>query len=67
MEGTQQSGLLDLKIADIVRDEKMLKRARNMAIDIIKDDPELEKKENSALARHLILINKYKENWGLIS
>ena len=43
MEGTQQSGILDLKIADIIRDEKMLKRARNMAIDIIKDDPELEK------------------------
>jgi len=67
MEGTRQSGLLDLKIADIVRDEKMLKRARNMAIDIIKDDPELEKRENSPLARHLLLINKYKENWGLIS
>jgi ATP-dependent DNA helicase RecG len=67
MEGTQQSGLLDLKIADIVRDEKMLKRARNMAIDIIKDDPELEKRENSVLAKHLVLIHKYKENWGLIS
>jgi ATP-dependent DNA helicase RecG len=67
MEGTQQSGILDLKIADIIRDEKMLKRARNMAIDIIKDDPELEKKENSPLARHLLLINKYTENWGLIS
>jgi ATP-dependent DNA helicase RecG len=67
MEGTQQSGLLDLKIADIVRDEKMLKRARNMAIDIIRDDPELEKRENSVLARHLLLVNKYKENWGLIS
>jgi ATP-dependent DNA helicase RecG len=67
MEGTQQSGLLDLKIADIVRDEKMLKHARNMAIDIIRDDPELEKRENSVLARHLLLINKYKENWGLIS
>jgi len=67
MEGTQQSGLLDLKIADIIRDEKMLKRARNMAIDIIEDDPELEKRENAVLARHLLLINKYSENWGLIS
>jgi ATP-dependent DNA helicase RecG len=67
MEGTQQSGILDLKIADIIHDEKLLKRARNMAIDIIKDDPELEKRENSVLARHLILVKKYKENWGLIS
>jgi len=45
----------------------MLKCARNMAVDIIKDDPELEKKENYPIARHLDLINKYKENWGLIS
>jgi ATP-dependent DNA helicase RecG len=67
MEGTRQSGILDLKIADIVHDEKMLKRARNMAIDIIKDDPELEKKENSSLARHLVLVYRNKENWGLIS
>ncbi len=67
MEGTQQSGILDLKIADIIRDEKMLKCSRNMAVDIIKDDPELEKKENFPIARHLDLINKYKENWGLIS
>jgi len=67
IEGTQQSGILNLKIADIIRDEKLLKRARKMAIDIIKNDPELEKKENSLLAQHLVLINKYKENWGLIS
>jgi len=67
MEGTQQSGLLNLKIADIVRDEKILKYARNMAVAIIKDDPELEKPENSILARHLIHINKSMENWGLIS
>ena len=67
MEGTQQSGILDLKIADIIRDEKLLKYARNMAVDIIKDDPELIKKENFPITRHLDLINKYKENWGLIS
>jgi ATP-dependent DNA helicase RecG len=67
MEGTQQSGILDLKIADIIRDEKILKYARNTAVDIIKDDPELGKKENFLIARHLDLINKFKENWGLIS
>jgi ATP-dependent DNA helicase RecG len=67
MEGTQQSGLLNLKIADIVRDEKILKYARNMAVEIIREDPELEKKENAVLARHLIHMNKSSENWGLIS
>ena len=67
MEGTQQSGLLNLKIADIVRDEKILRYARNMAVEIIREDPELEKKENELLARHLIHMNQSSENWGLIS
>jgi ATP-dependent DNA helicase RecG len=67
MEGTQQSGILNLKIADIIRDEKILKYARNLATDIIRDDPNLEKEHNAILARHLKIMNKYKENWGLIS
>ena len=67
MEGTQQSGILNLKIADIIRDEKILKYARNLATDIISDDPNLEKETNAILARHLKIMNKYRENWGLIS
>jgi ATP-dependent DNA helicase RecG len=67
MEGTQQSGILDLKIADIIRDEKVLKFARNLATDIIREDPELEHESNALLARHLKIMNKYNENWGLIS
>ncbi len=45
MEGTQQSGILNLKIADVIRDEKILKYARNLAQDIIRDDPDLEKEK----------------------
>jgi len=67
MEGTQQSGILNLKIADIIRDEKILRYARNLATDIIRDDPNLEKEHNEILARHLKIMNKYRENWGLIS
>lgn len=67
MEGTQQSGILNLKIADIVRDEKVLKYARNVATDIIRDDPDLSGEGNAVIARHLKLMNKYRENWGLIS
>jgi ATP-dependent DNA helicase RecG len=67
MEGTQQSGILNLKIADIIHDEKILKYARNLATDIIRDDPNLEKEHNTILARHLKIMNKYGENWGLIS
>jgi ATP-dependent DNA helicase RecG len=67
MEGTQQSGILNLKIADIIRDEKVLKFARNLATDIIREDPNLEKESNSVLARHLKILDRYKQNWGLIS
>jgi ATP-dependent DNA helicase RecG len=67
MEGTQQSGILNLKIADIIRDEKILKYARNLATDIIRDDPTLGKETNAVLARHMKIMDKYRENWGLIS
>jgi ATP-dependent DNA helicase RecG len=67
LEGTQQSGILNLKIADIIHDEKILKYARNLATDIIRDDPDLEKENNAILARHLSIMNKYGQNWGLIS
>ena len=67
LEGTQQSGLLNLKIADIVRDEKLLKYARNVAADIIRDDPELEDDKNKVLSDHLRLMTRYAQNWGLIS
>ena len=67
LEGTRQSGLLNLKIADIFRDEKILKYARNIASDIILDDPLLEKEKNKILALHMTDVNKNHENWGLIS
>ncbi|MDP4281097.1 MAG: ATP-dependent DNA helicase RecG [Bacteroidota bacterium] len=67
LEGTRQSGLLELKIADIVKDEKILRYARNLAADIIQDDPTLEKKENAILAAHLRILSRRQENWGLIS
>jgi ATP-dependent DNA helicase RecG len=67
MEGTQQSGILNLKIADVIRDEKMLKYVRNLALDIIRADPELQKENNAILARHLTIMDQNRENWGLIS
>ena len=67
LEGTQQSGILNLKIADIIKDEKTLKLARSLASDIIYDDPELGKKENAPLLHYLKILDRYKENWGLIS
>jgi ATP-dependent DNA helicase RecG len=65
--GTQQSGILNLRIADIIKDEKILKAARNLASEIIREDPDLVDEKNSLLSRHLIQMDKHQGNWGLIS
>lgn len=67
LQGTQQSGIMDLRIADIVKDEKILKYARNVASEIISKDPALLKRENDILAHHLRNMDKKQQNWGLIS
>jgi len=40
--GTKQSGLPDLKVADIVRDARLLEAARKDAFGLIEEDPELQ-------------------------
>jgi ATP-dependent DNA helicase RecG len=67
IDGLQQSGIVDLRLADIVRDEQILKYARNLAIDILADDPELEKNQNERLNSHLKTLKKYSQNWSIIS
>ena len=46
MMGTQQSGVLNLKIGDIVKDASLLKTARNMAMELLEKDPDLKAPEN---------------------
>lgn len=67
MHGTRQSGILDLQLADIIKDEKMLKYARNLATEILEDDPELQKPGNQILATRLKQLQKHRQDWSLIS
>jgi ATP-dependent DNA helicase RecG len=67
LQGTQQSGIMDLRIADIVKDEKILKYARNLASEIIGKDPDLSTGKNDILALHLLNMDRKHQNWGLIS
>ncbi len=67
LHGTQQSGILDLKIADIVKDEKILKYAREKAIELLKDDPHLEKELNIPILKELNKLTRNRPNWSLIS
>ncbi|MCX6287087.1 MAG: ATP-dependent DNA helicase RecG [Bacteroidetes bacterium] len=67
LQGTQQSGILNLRIADIIQDEKILKFARNVASDILNDDPGLKLEKNAILAKHISHMDEHQQNWGLIS
>ena len=44
--GTQQSGILKLKIADLVKDQELLKVARDEAKSLLINDPELNNNEH---------------------
>ena len=65
--GTQQSGILNLKIADIVKDNHILKTARYYALQLLKDDPSLEKPENLGIRHSYAQLTKYKNIWNYIS
>jgi ATP-dependent DNA helicase RecG len=65
--GTQQSGQVDLKISNLVKDQKILLAARNCAIDLLADDEDLAKPENQKIASHYNYLHNNKPNWIRIS
>jgi ATP-dependent DNA helicase RecG len=65
--GTQQSGVLNLQIADLVKDKDILSLARNYAVKILKEDAPLEKPVNSILREVFMEISKRKNIWNYIS
>jgi len=65
--GTQQSGVLNLQIADLVKDKDILYLARNYAVKILKEDAPLEKPINSILREVFMEISKRKNIWNYIS
>ena len=65
--GTQQSGILNLKIADIIKDHEILKIARSYAFETLKNDPSLSLVENTPVKSTYIQLTKYKNIWNYIS
>ena len=65
--GTQQSGVLSLKIADIVRDKDILLLARHHAVKLLKDDAPMQKPEHAALRVAFMELSKKKTIWNYIS
>ena len=65
--GTQQSGILDLKIADLGKDGAILQLAREKAYHILEIDPKLNKEENKMLKEKLALLTTSSVKWSNIS
>lgn len=65
--GTQQSGVLDLLIADLSQDGEILQRARDKAVEILETDPELQSRENLVIRTQIDSSRKSVVNWSRIS
>ncbi|WP_111567158.1 ATP-dependent DNA helicase RecG [Flavobacterium aquaticum] len=65
--GKQQSGVLNLQIADLVKDKDILQLARHHAIKLLKDDAPMEKSEHAKLREAFIELSKKKTIWNYIS
>jgi ATP-dependent DNA helicase RecG len=65
--GTQQSGALDLLIADLGKDGELLKTARVAAQTILASDPLLQQSENRMILQQIESIKKSAVNWSRIS
>ena len=66
IEGTRQSGALNLKLADLLQDKQLLEMARNLAMDLLDKDPDLASHENSATKEYLRMLTG-KTPWSKIS
>lgn len=67
LSGTQQSGIVDLKIANLAKDEEILKIAREEAFDILKQDPSLEMAKHLPIKTHLDKVKDKTLSWSRIS
>jgi ATP-dependent DNA helicase RecG len=67
LQGTQQSGLIQLKMADLSTDSQLLQQCRNIAADIINEDENLTLPKHRRMADYLAMMQKKSMNWGRIS
>ena len=65
--GTQQSGILNLKLADLVKDNAILQYARQIAIEILEEDPALTLTKNKNIASSFQEHMRNRWQWSRIS
>jgi ATP-dependent DNA helicase RecG len=66
LSGTQQSGVLELKLANLTTDQALLQMVRNEVIEIFEEDPGL-KLEKNRLLRNFLSKNSFGIGWEKIS
>jgi ATP-dependent DNA helicase RecG len=67
MQGTSQSGHLNLQIADLSKDQKILQEARNTAQEILEKDTQLQHPDNFKLKQFLLNQKSEMKKWSKIS
>jgi len=67
LTGTRQSGLPDLRLANLVRDVGVLETARQAAFELVHQDPTLSSPENEPLRHHLEEQVREKAEWVRVS
>ena len=65
--GTKQSGVLDLKVADLIRDRALLEDARDLAKRLLLDDPDLDAPKHALLRTGVDQLRAARPDWSRIS
>lgn len=67
IEGTRQSGLVQLRLADLARDGGILQAARHVATALLRKDPDLSHPEHIPVRSYMAIIDKKAKGWSQIS
>ncbi len=67
LTGTQQSGIMDLMIANLAQDGAILNEARNCALAILEEDPHLQLPQHTPIQAQLDAVRRESSSWSRIS
>ena len=65
--GTKQSGVLDLKVADLVKDRALLEDARDLARRVLGEDPDLDAPKHALLRTGVERLRASRPDWSRIA
>ena len=65
--GTKQSGVLDLKVADLIKDRALLDDARDLAKRLLLEDPNLDSPKHAVLGTGVGRLRAARRDWSRIS